>query len=81
MKKVVFTLILYAASALVYSEKTSGRTVLDNENQSLNSSNPLDFVNLFIGTTNGGNVFPGMYVKSSIPVSLRRNYNILLGAT
>ena len=70
MQRVFLPLILGVASALTCSAEITKEAKLNPRNHVTNLSDPLSLVNLFIGTTNGGNVFPGMYTPYRISFTL-----------
>ena len=56
--RAINTLLAVALIALV-----AGQNAVDSDDANFVSS-PASIVNLFIGTTNGGNVFPGVFCQS-----------------
>ena len=59
------TLLAFTLSAVFFISTTPANYVLAQNND---TGDPSSFVNLFIGTTNGGHVFPGML--KHVPPSL-----------
>ncbi|EJD01967.1 glycoside hydrolase family 92 protein [Fomitiporia mediterranea MF3/22] len=57
-----FLLFAYTGDAFAHVPRTTGSTSSGPRSSALNLSDPLSLVNVFIGTTNGGNVFPGATV-------------------
>ena len=61
--KSLLVLVLYTQAIYAHVPRKIGLDAENRKSSALDTSDPLSLVNVFIGTTNGGNVFPGSFLN------------------